>query len=285
MVSKNSRWTYALVIGVCLMAPMAMYTDSKQQNEKLLQALTNEAQGGDSSFDVSSYVTEDGRGGPAVGIEALLRNSDASGVINSSGAPIEVVRVETETGGLATKADSKKVVHVKIAETVWPVEQVAISSDFGWRQAPCEECGSDHRGVDFIPGAGTDVFSVYQGIVTAAGWYGGYGNRVEILHYVVNDEGGIDTWTTLYAHLQNKSIPKNVYVGAVVNTGTKIGLVGNTGTSTGDHLHFELIINGKHVDPMPILGHYELVELTEEELTKLAFDSGVPTLGVEKMRD
>lgn len=276
----SSRGTSMLVVGACLIVPMAMYTDSKQQNEQLLEALGNSAQDNveeAKSSDVSSFVSQGGRGGPAVGLDAML-DSEASSVINASSNPVEIVRVEDDSIDMTTNENSRRIVHVKVAETVWPVEQVAISSDFGWREAPCEECSSDHRGVDFVPGAGTDVFSVYQGIVTAAGWYGGYGNRVEIKHYVQNDEGVIEEWITLYAHLQNDSIPKNIYVGSVVNTGSVIGKVGNTGTSTGDHLHFELLIEGENVDPMPILGHYELVELTEEEIEQWAFDNNVPTM-------
>lgn len=276
----SSRSTSMLVVGACLIVPMAMYTDTKQQNKELLEVLEGSAQksvGEAESSDVSSFVTQGGRGGPAVGLDAML-DSEASSVINASGNPVEIVRVENDSLDMTTNENSRKVVHVKVAETVWPVEQVAISSDFGWREAPCEECSSDHRGVDFVPGAGTDVFSVYQGIVTAAGWYGGYGNRIEIKHYVQNDEGEIEEWHTLYAHLQDDSIPENIYVGSVVETGSVIGKVGNTGTSTGDHLHFELTINGDNIDPMPILGHYELIELTEEELEQWAFSNGVPTM-------
>lgn len=276
----SSRSTSMLVVGACLIVPMAMYTDSKQQNEELLEILEGSAQGSASEralSDVSPYVTQGGRGGPAVGLDAML-DSPASSVINASGNPVEIVRVEDDSIDMTTNENSRKVIHVKVAETVWPVEQVAISSDFGWREAPCEGCSSDHRGIDFVPGAGTNVFSVYQGIVTAAGWHGGYGNRVEIKHYVQNDEGVIEEWHTLYAHLQNNSIPENIYVGSVVNTGTVVGKVGNTGISTGDHLHFELIINGENVDPMPILGHYELVELTEEELEQWAFANNIPTM-------
>jgi len=277
MSSRSARGTFILVVGACLFVPMAMYTDVQQQNQKILDALENSQGVALSDTDLENYVTQGGRGGPAVGIEPML-DDDASKVVNSGGSPIEVVRIEENSTDLTTNQNSRKVVHVKVAETVWPVEQVAISSDFGWREAPCPDCSSDHRGVDFVPGVGTDVFSIYQGVVTASGWYGGYGNRVEIKHYVQNDEGVVEEWRTLYAHLQDGSIPDSVYVGAVVNTGTVLGKVGSTGLSTGDHLHFELLIEGEHINPMPILGHYELVELTEEELQQWSLNSDVPTL-------
>ena len=280
MTKNNGRATSMLVVGACLIVPMAMYIDVQQQNEEILESLKNSNDVDVIENSFSSYVTQGGRGGPAVGIGAML-DSDTSQVINGSASPIEIVRVEEDSVDITTNENSRKVIHVKVAETVWPVEQVAISSDFGWREAPCEGCSSDHRGVDFVPGAGTNVFSVYQGIVTASGWYGGYGNRVEIKHYVQNDEGVVEEWRTLYAHLQNESIPENIYVGAVVDTGTVIGKVGSTGMSTGDHLHFELLIEGENIDPMPILGHYELVELTEEELQEWSLRGDIPTLNPE----
>lgn len=280
MSSRNSRATSLLVVGACLIVPMGMYVDVQQQNEEILNALKESGTTQIGQSDLSPFVTQGGRGGPAVGIGPML-DSDASQVVNGGGSPIEIVRIEEDSVNLTTNDNSRKVIHVKVAETVWPVEQVAISSEFGWREAPCEECSSDHRGVDFVPGAGTNVFSIYQGIVTAAGWYGGYGNRVEVKHYVPNDDGVVEEWITLYAHLQDGSIPNNVYVGSVVNTGSVIGKVGSTGTSTGDHLHFELLIEGENVDPMPILGHYELVELTEEELREWSLNTNVPVMNPE----
>jgi murein DD-endopeptidase MepM/ murein hydrolase activator NlpD len=215
-----------------------------------------------------------GVGGPAVGLEDIIGTTS---VINSSGAPAEIVKVDKfDEVGQASSA--RKLVYLKVAETVWPVQTVAISSDYGYRDAPCAGCSSDHQGVDFVPGAGTNVFAVYQGLVTKAGWDGGYGNRVEISHFVEGEDGEIQQWTTIYAHMQDRSIAKNIYVGAVVQTGAVLGRVGSTGTSTGPHLHFELIIDGNNVDPMPVLGHYNLIELTEEEAAQVTFSGNLPEL-------
>ena len=285
---KQSRNLSVFVVGASLLVPMGAYIDSENEARELMAELYIAQNGGSrektSSFSgIAEYLPQNtgGRGGPAVGINAVIDGAEANtpSLEMSPDSNIEVVRVDGEGGsGMTTAENTKKVLHVKVAETVWPVEEVAISSDFGWRTAPCEGCSSDHRGVDFVPGAGTDVYSIYQGIVVAAGWYGGYGNHVEIKHYVQNDEGVIEEWRTLYAHLQSESIPENVYVGSVVQTGQKIGLVGNTGMSTGDHLHFELLIDGEHINPMPILGHYELIEMTEDELQDWAFERGIPEL-------
>lgn len=280
---SSTRNLSAFVVGVCLIVPMGMYADAESKSRQLMQELylaQNNTPTEAKSFNFDNPPVLGGRGGPAVGIDAIVEPPVAgAGVLSAAGESIEIIRVDPQDeSSFNTSENTKKLIHVKIAETVWPVEEVSISSDYGWRSPPCEGCSSDHRGVDFVPGAGTKVFSVYQGIVTAAGWFGGYGNHIVIKHYVQNDDGVIEEWETLYAHMQNNSIPENIYVGAVVRTGQEIGLVGNTGVSTGAHLHFELTIDGENIDPMPILGHYELVEMTEEELRDYAFDAGIPEM-------
>jgi len=279
---SSNRNLSVFVVGVCLFVPMGMYVDSELKNRELIEELflnQNGANAISAEYLSNGYLSEGGQGGPVVGIDAIVDSAPSGGIFNASGGAVEVVRVDLEDeSSFNTTANTRKVIHVKIAETVWPVEQVAISSDFGWRNAPCEGCSSDHQGVDFVPGAGTKVFSVYQGIVTSAGWDGGYGNRVEVTHYVTDEDGVTREWKTLYAHMQSDSIPDDIYVGAVVQTGQVIGLVGSTGLSTGAHLHFELLIEGEYVDPMPILGHYELVEMSEEELREYAFTNGIPEL-------
>ncbi len=98
-----------------------------------------------------------------------------------------------------------------------------------------------HTGVDFIAKEGELIGAAAAGIVSKAGWVGGYGKWVEI------DHGG--GYRSRYAHLQLI----NVYEGQWVEAGEYIGTVGNTGNSTGAHLHFEIIINGQAEDPLPWL--------------------------------
>jgi murein DD-endopeptidase MepM/ murein hydrolase activator NlpD len=155
--------------------------------------------------------------------------------------------------------------HMKVANTQWPVDTPTVSSAFGWRTPPCSKCSSDHKGVDFVPGAGTPVYAVADGMIVEMGQGGGYGDYVVITHLMGNADGGIDEWTTLYAHLKHNSFSEGLRIGSVVKAGDVLGLVGNTGVSTGPHLHFELLINGQHVDPMPLLGTYEIIIVTEEE--------------------
>lgn len=136
-------------------------------------------------------------------------------------------------------------------DMVWPVEnaQQHVSSHFGKRIPSCSRCSSNHRGVDFTPGRGSPVFASMPGTVIQAQRSGQFGVHVVIEHVL---ETG-DVWHTTYAHLQDNSIPPTVFVGAEVLMGQVIGAVGNTGLSTGPHLHFELKVNGITVNPLPVL--------------------------------
>jgi murein DD-endopeptidase MepM/ murein hydrolase activator NlpD len=126
----------------------------------------------------------------------------------------------------------------------WPFPQaVPISSGYGERIAPCRGCSSHHMGVDFTPGAGSAIFVIADGVVTEArDDANGFGNHVIITHHI---NGHVVT--TLYAHMQHGSSP--LFVGEEVKVGDFIGLVGQTGTATGAHLHLEITVDGPHVDP------------------------------------
>lgn len=127
---------------------------------------------------------------------------------------------------------------------VYPLGPGAEQTDgFGFRSAPCAGCSTDHQGVDWTPGEGTPVASIADGVVTAVGYDGTFGMRVEIEHVV---DGAVVR--TLSAHLQDGSVP--VSVGQTVAVGQVIGAVGNTGQSTGAHLHFEVHLGGVPVDPV-----------------------------------
>jgi murein DD-endopeptidase MepM/ murein hydrolase activator NlpD len=96
--------------------------------------------------------------------------------------------------------------------------------------------------VDFTPGDGQPIFVIADGVVTAAEYGGGYGQFV----YVEHELNG-QSIVTVSAHMQRNSSP--LRVGEELKVGDFIGLVGNTGTSTGPHLHFEVRINGEYVNP------------------------------------
>ncbi len=130
---------------------------------------------------------------------------------------------------------------------VFPVGPGAEQTDgFGPRVAPCDGCSSVHKGIDWTPGAGTPIASIADGVVTAAGYDGTFGLRVEIEHVV---DGAVVT--TLFAHMQEGSLA--VSAGQTVDVGQTIGAVGSTGQSTGAHLHFEVRVGGTPIDPVPWL--------------------------------
>nr|WP_232510244.1 M23 family metallopeptidase [Paenibacillus crassostreae] len=125
-----------------------------------------------------------------------------------------------------------------------PVGSARISSYYGKRTHPVTgEVGKMHNGVDFAVGQGTTIEAAESGTVILSEWYSGYGNAV-----IIDHGGGM--WT-LYGHIRNGGL--KVSVGDSVTRGQKIAESGNTGRSTGPHLHFEVRINGSAVDPMPYL--------------------------------
>ncbi|MBW4696520.1 MAG: M23 family metallopeptidase [Aphanocapsa lilacina HA4352-LM1] len=122
-----------------------------------------------------------------------------------------------------------------------PLKHLRITSRFGMRIHPIRRTRRLHKGVDLRAPTGTPVYAAADGAVEAAGRQGGYGNAVLI------DHGG--GWKTRYAHLDSV----RVQAGAPVAAGKPIGRAGNTGLSKGPHLHFELLHNGRPIDPMPYL--------------------------------
>lgn len=119
-----------------------------------------------------------------------------------------------------------------------PISGGRLTSRFGRRTAPTKGATSTHNAVDWGIPRGSSVVASSGGTVTKAGWGGGYGYCIFIKH-----PGGAET---RYAHLSKVQVS----VGQTVKQGQKIGLTGNTGVSTGPHLHFELRLNGKPVDPL-----------------------------------
>jgi murein DD-endopeptidase MepM/ murein hydrolase activator NlpD len=122
-------------------------------------------------------------------------------------------------------------------QDVWvlPVKKYDVSSLFAPRW------GTFHYGVDMANDTGTPVYAAHAGVVTRAGWYGGYGYVVEIDH----GNGLI----TRYGH--NSEVL--VHVGEQVSTGQQVSRMGSTGQSTGPHCHFEVRINDKPVNPVPFM--------------------------------
>ena len=126
----------------------------------------------------------------------------------------------------------------------WPFPfSVPISDGWGPRVAPCSGCSTFHRGLDFTPGTGSPIYAMADGVVSIhedANY--GFGNYVVIHHSI--DGQNVDS---LYAHMLNGS--SALKVGDTMKAGEFIGLVGDTGTSVGAHLHFEVHLDNVPVDP------------------------------------
>jgi len=126
------------------------------------------------------------------------------------------------------------------AEPGAPVGLLRITSDFGMRLHPILGVVRMHEGVDIGAREGAPVLAAADGIVTDAGFEGGYGNMIHIRH--------ASGWATGYAHLS--AFAPGVHAGARVTRGEVIAFVGHTGLATGPHLHFEVSYNGVRVNPM-----------------------------------
>ena len=127
---------------------------------------------------------------------------------------------------------------VKKALMKTPINGARLSSPFGMRKHPIDGFNKMHKGTDFAAPMGTPIMASGDGIVKKAGWCGGGGNCVKIKHN--------STYQTVYAHMSK--FARGIKSGVRVKQGQTIGYVGSTGKSTGPHLHYEVIINGKKVN-------------------------------------
>ena len=119
-----------------------------------------------------------------------------------------------------------------------PINGARLSSSFGKRKHPILGFTKMHTGTDFAAPTGTPILASGDGIVTRAQWCGGGGNCVKIKHNRV--------YQTVYAHMSK--FGKGIKKGTRVKQGQIIGYVGSTGLSTGPHLHYEVIENGKKIN-------------------------------------
>ncbi|MDR0437272.1 MAG: M23 family metallopeptidase [Bacteroidales bacterium] len=191
--------------------------------------------------------------------EEFRVNSSADLIINTS------LRVDELTKRMYTQSTSFDDVY-KMARSkqemlaampaIFPVnkETAQVHSGFGTRMHPIYRVYQPHTGVDIIGPHGTPIYATGDGTVTRSGdGYGGYGIVVVIDH-------GFG-FQTLYGHLSKR----DVQVGQKVKRGDIIGRMGNTGRSVGTHLHYEVILHGKHVNPV----HYFFNDVTPEEYLKI----------------
>ena len=153
--------------------------------------------------------------------------------------------------------------HIPAIMPVMNKDLKRTASGYGYRIDPIYQTKRFHKGMDFSAEVGTEIYATGAGTVTFAGWKQGYGNCVIIDH-------GYD-YETLYAHCSK--IKKGLRRGSKVQRGDVIAYVGNTGKSTGPHLHYEVHVDGQPQNP----SHYYYLDLSPDqydEMIRIASDSG-----------
>ena len=123
-----------------------------------------------------------------------------------------------------------------------PINGARLSSRYGNRKHPILGYNKMHRGVDFSAPVGTPIFASGDGIIEKAGWNGSYGRYIRIRHN--------GAYKTAYAHLSGFN--KNIKIGQRISQGKVIGYVGSSGRSTGPHLHYEVMLNNRQINPMKV---------------------------------
>jgi murein DD-endopeptidase MepM/ murein hydrolase activator NlpD len=178
---------------------------------------------------------------------AVAREERAASLARYRQAKIEAARVEAELRAWEARQRARHArgpVLRRGARFLMPVAGWK-SSDFGWRYDPYYHVWQLHAGVDLAAGGGAPIFAAASGRVIRAGWNGGYGNFTCVSHGTYEGEG----LSTCYAH-QSRIL---VDPGQWVRAGQVIGRVGTTGASTGYHLHFEVRLDGRPVQPLGFL--------------------------------
>lgn len=143
--------------------------------------------------------------------------------------------------------------HIPAIQPILNKDLTRTASGFGWRIDPIYRTRRFHEGMDFTAPTGTEIYATGRGTVRFAGWRQGYGNCVEIDH-------GFG-YKTRYGHMHRIGVK----VGKKVNRGDVIGIVGNTGKSTGPHLHYEVHYRGKVMNPQ----NYYFLDLSPEEYDRM----------------
>ncbi len=182
-------------------------------------------------------------------------------LISTGGAPAAAVDPVASTGNLppiATTHEDHEVATLRSLFTAWktldapvnarvslpsqrPVDSFRYTSPFGVRADPFKGTAALHTGIDLAAPIGTPVHATADAVVSRAGVASGYGNLVQLDH-----GAGIQT---RYGHLSRILVA----VGQVVHKGAVVGLVGSTGRSTGSHLHYEMRVAGRAIDPLPYM--------------------------------
>lgn len=223
-----------------LNSQLAKLRDLQAQQEKAVAQLQEKI--AETQYEISRLNTQSTQLAQAVA-DMLQQQQDAiiAAAMQSVWSQLQLWLQSNNVGQIATSAG-----HSTKYRFIWPEPQALISQPFGpstfWFEPPYGGYPHFHTGIDLVEPFGSPVYAADDGVVALVGSSSsGYGNYVVIAH-----AGGLDT---LYGHLATALVS----VGQTVTQGTPVGLEGSTGNSTGAHLHFELRINQKPIDPRPYL--------------------------------
>jgi murein DD-endopeptidase MepM/ murein hydrolase activator NlpD len=189
------------------------------------------------------------------------KNIDHEEVVLNLNEKVDLLRrkiyIESKSQDEVVKMAEKKEKLYAAIPAIQPISNkqlVALASGFGWRTHPIYKVKKLHTGIDFAASIGTPIYATADGTVAEVSVkFSGYGKMVEVNH-------GFG-YRTRYAHMHEFAVRS----GQTIKRGDLIGYVGNTGLSTAPHLHYEVLINGDHVDPV----HYFYNDLTAAEYEKV----------------
>lgn len=217
-------------VNVTILEPFIEVEAHFESKKKETISYKKTTQNDDSLYKGDKKVTQKGSDGEKV-VTELIRKRNGK-IISKS---IEEEKVLVEAKDEVTVVGTKVIPSRGVGSFKWPTVGGYVSSHMGMRW------GRMHRGIDIAQPTNRTIMAADNGVVVSAGSHETYGNKIVIDHN--------NGYQTLYAHLSSI----DVKVGQTVSQGTKIGVMGSTGRSTGVHLHFEVTKNGSLVNPMSVL--------------------------------
>lgn len=217
----------------------------------------------------SEVVGKGGQGGPLIHLSRPLSASELQGEIDRLAEIVE--QRSDELTALESQLMERRIKTV-LLPTITPIDANHIGSTFGRRVDPIAGVGAMHEGVDFVADQGTPVIASAGGIVLAADYHPQYGKMIELDH-------GND-FSSVYAHLSKM----NVKEGQIIKRGQLIGASGNTGRSTGPHLHFEVRFRGVAQNPDRFLQQGSQLALNSLGEPKLVASPTKPTVPAKRSR-
>ncbi|MDC0126947.1 M23 family metallopeptidase [Methylophilaceae bacterium] len=210
--------------------------DIDQQTERLQDIIKKQILGKEKLPKLKKEDKLDGKGGPFIGQKISHNN-----IQKNLGRLMQSMKVREEIYNRMEAILLNQSVLRETLPSLYPVNVPYTSSSYGWRRDPILGKRAMHEGIDFSAAHGESIYATAGGIVVYAGKKGAYGNLVTINH-----GGGLQT---RYAHISKILVKK----GDIVKKQDLIAFVGNTGRSTGPHLHYEIRLNKKSLDPKQYL--------------------------------